>query len=95
MKSFAATGAKGRRQLRQVLNAIRRRSEWVTEPSGIFVRGEASFRIIERLHRAGLVTACMTKHNLFGKGRRPFREIVVYASEKDVWQGHLPILPRR
>ena len=78
MKSFYKLGAKGRRQLARWISQIRKHHGCT------FVRGEGSFRIIERLHRAGLLAACITKANWFGKGRRPFRELVVYEHEKDV-----------
>lgn len=38
------------------------------------MRGETSFRMAERLHRAGLIEARPTKWNWAG-GRRPFREL--------------------
>jgi hypothetical protein len=47
----------------------------------VFVRGEDSFRDVQRLHEAGLVTAAVSRHNLFGrKPRRPFRELAVFAT---------------
>ena len=47
----------------------------------LFVRDEASFRDAERLHRAGLVTAAISKHNWWRGGRRPFRELAIFLDE--------------
>lgn len=62
----------------------------------LFIRGECSFRQIERLHKAGLVTACASKVNWMGKGNRPFRELAVYLTEQEALERYSKdvILPR-
>lgn len=57
----------------------------------VYVRGETSFRIVERLHKAGLVSAFVSKWNMFFNGTRLFRELEVrpFGASSDK-----PLLPR-
>ena len=59
----------------------------------IFVRHEPEFREAERLHRAGLLTACASKWNWMG-GRRPFRELALFVDESDARKQYKTVLPR-
>jgi hypothetical protein len=63
-------------------------------PAEIWVRGEASFRKAERLHRAGLLTAAPSKGNFFGTGRRPFRELALFLVEEEARKKYRHIMPR-
>jgi hypothetical protein len=47
------------------------------------VRAGFEFRMAQRLHDAGLVTACASKWNWIGTGRRPFRELALFALESE------------
>jgi len=58
----------------------------------VWVRGESTFRMVERLHKAGLIEARISKWNLFGVGCRPFRELVLTAPGKA--PSGYPKLPR-
>jgi hypothetical protein len=64
----------------------------------VFVhRDECGFRDAERLHRAGLVTAVMTKPNwgwIMGHGGRPFRELALYARESEARSDGRPVMIR-
>lgn len=66
------TGKQRRRHLRFVRLVITRDQNY----RGTWVRGEASFRMVERLHKAGLITAYISKW-AWGGGSRPFRELSV------------------
>jgi hypothetical protein len=48
-----------------------------------YVRAGFEFRMAQRLHDAGLVTACASKWNWTGAGRRPFRELALFALESE------------
>jgi hypothetical protein len=61
----------------------------------VYLRREAEFRMAKRLHRAGLATACVSKWNWSGEGRRPFRELALFLSEADARRQYRQILPRR
>ena len=61
----------------------------------IYVRSNAEFRMAERLHRAHLLTACVSKWNWIGPPNgRPFRELALFASENDARRQYEQILPR-
>lgn len=60
----------------------------------LYVRTEPEFRMAERLHRAGLVTACVSKFAFFDRGRRPYRELAVFAVEADARRQYDRVLPR-
>ena len=57
-----------------MLGKIRRRE---SEGYGTFVRGACSFRQVERLCRAGLLAARITKWEMFRPTGYPFRELEV------------------
>lgn len=80
-------GRRRRRHLRLLREVLRR--------GVIYVRRESEFRMVERLHHAGLVTACTSKWNLFGLSRRPFRELAVFSSETEARRRYDTILVRR
>ena len=62
----------------------------------IYVRSNVEFRMAERLHRAHLLTACISKWNWLGPPNgRPFRELTLFKSEADARQQYGRILPRR
>lgn len=47
----------------------------------LYVRREHEFRMIERIHRVRLVTACVSRRNLFEPHTgRPLRELAVFSS---------------
>lgn len=78
-----------RRRHRRLLAAVLRRRV-------MYVRREHEFRMAERLHRAGLVVACISKANLFGPFTgRPFRELAVFATEAEATQQYRRMLPRK
>lgn len=80
---------RGRRRRRhhQLLAEVRR--------NVMYVRSEHEFRIVQRLHRVGLVTACVSKANLFGPYTgRPFRKLAVFATETEARRRYDRILPR-
>lgn len=61
----------------------------------IYVRSNAEFRMAERLHRAHLLTACISKWNWIGPPNgRPFRELALFASETAARRQYGQILPR-
>ena len=60
----------------------------------LFVRGESAFRDAQRLHRVGLITACVSKHNLWRPGPRPFRELALFLDESEARKRYRTILPR-
>lgn len=61
----------------------------------IYVRSDTEFRMAERLHRAHLLTACISKWNWLGPPNgRPFRELALFASEPDARRQYGQILPR-
>lgn len=60
----------------------------------LYARAEVEFRMIERLHQAGLVTACISKWNWMDTGKRPFRELAVFATEAAARQHYDHQLPR-
>lgn len=78
------------RRLRRHRRLLRR----VLTRGVVWVRQEAEFRAVERLHRARLVTACPSKHNWIGVGRRPFRELAVFARETDARREYHSIMKR-
>ena len=70
-----------RRRHRRILRLVMARGV-------IYVRSEHEFRMVERLHRAGLVTACVSKLSWLVDPRlarrlRPFRELAVFALESE------------
>lgn len=74
MKTLSSLNGRQRRRHRRFLRHIVARG-------AVWVSSEPEFRMAERLHSAGLVTAAASKKNWLGKGRRPFRELAVFASE--------------
>jgi hypothetical protein len=88
MTPFHALQGKARRRCLKLVRRIRARY--------LFVRGEASFRDVERLHQARLVTAAASKWNWAGIGTRPFKELAVFANEDEARKLYPEsILPRR
>lgn len=88
IKYHALRGPRRRRHQR-LLRHVRAAGE-------IYVCAEHTFRMIERLHRAGLVTACVSKRNLFGPFTgRPFRELAVFPTEAAALERYSRILSRR
>lgn len=79
-------GRRRRRHLRLLRQVIARRAIWV--------RWEHQFRMVERLHKAGLVVACVSKFNFLGEGRRPFRELAVFADEREARKHYSRFMPR-
>lgn len=76
-----------------------RRRHWrllrrVRAEGWIYIRNWHEFRIVERLHHAGLVTACVSK-GLFSSGPYPFRELAVFADEAEARRQYPSPLPRR
>jgi hypothetical protein len=67
----------------------------VQEHGCTWVRGEDTFRDAERLHNAGLLVAAVSKYRWWGGGKRPFRELALFASraEAEARYGR-SILPR-
>ncbi len=62
------------------LRRHRRMLRRVLERGEIYLRREYEFRMAERLHCAGLVTAVASKANWLGVGRRAFRELTLFSS---------------
>lgn len=62
---------------------------------GRFVRGEVSFRLVERLAEEGLLVAYVTKWVLFGRYCRPFRELFVLAPHLPQPTEYGKALPRK
>lgn len=84
------------RKLHELSNRERRCNERLlrrvmSARGGIFVRGEDSFRIAERLHKAGLISAQPSKWG-WGGGRRPFRELFLSVVGSE--DSSLPRMPR-
>jgi len=63
----------------------------------VYICTEPEFRMAERLHRVGLVTACVSRENWIGplSNSRPFRELAVYASEVEALRRYCQALPRK
>ncbi len=76
-----------RRRHRRLLRDVQR------SPHGVYIRHESEFRMAERLHRAGLVTACVSKFDWLG-GCRPYRELAVFAVEAEALRHYDRLLPR-
>lgn len=85
MMRFWDLRGKARRRCLRLLRSIDRFEQGPKEACAFF-RGADAFRDIERLHRAGLVTAAASKGNVFGmfgrrKGKYPFKELAVFLDE--------------
>lgn len=84
----------------QQLSAVQRRRNFrllrqVQKQSPVFVSRKSEFRMAERLHRAGMLTACVSKIDLLGTGRRSFRELALFATEEQALRQYKKTLPRR
>jgi len=75
-----------RRRCMRLLRRIRARGV-------VWARRSSEFRDAERLHRAGLITAVVSKYNLFG-GPRPYRELGLYPTEAAARRLYRTVLPR-
>lgn len=76
------------RRHRRFLRDVQRRG-------ALYVRAEHEFRMAERLHREGLLTACVSKLDWISLNRnRPFRELAVFATEAVARRHYDQILPR-
>jgi hypothetical protein len=94
MKTFFQLSSRARKRHLRFIAKLHKRNEF-SGMGVLFIRGEASFRQIERLHKAGLVTACASKSNWSGTGTRPFRELAVYLNEQEARQRYpWTVLPR-
>ena len=60
----------------------------------VFVREQHEFRDADRLHRTGMLTAVVAKWSWAG-GKRPFRELALFASEPEARKRYRRILPRK
>lgn len=88
--SYGSLRGKRLRAHRRLLRRIADRPERV-----IYVRREAEFRMAEGLHRAHLLTACISKWNwLESPNGRTFRELALFASEDKARHQYDQILPR-
>lgn len=86
MRYGALRGYRLRRHRRLIARVAERGRIWVTH--------EPEFRMVERMHRAGVVAAAVSKWRMFGPGRRPFRELAVFATEAAARTSYRRILPR-
>ncbi len=84
MKTFDQLSGRQRRAHLRWLRRVTVGARFWTEHDCAFVRGEDGFRYIERLHRAGIVTSAVSKGNMLGIGKRPFRELAVFLGVRDV-----------
>lgn len=93
IKYGALRGARLRRH-RRLLLRVQRGHFGLGGP--IYVRAEAEFRMAERLHRAGLITAAVSRHNWFGFGnpRRPYRELALFARDAEARRQYPCIMER-
>jgi len=62
----------------------------------LYVRSETEFRMAERLHRARIITALVSKWNWIGRPTgRPFREIVLIEGDRiPAWAADMTVLAR-
>lgn len=90
MIKFSQLSGRARRKHLAFVRCIAKRSANYRSTS---VNSESEFRIAERLHRAGLITAQPSKSNWMGRGSRPFRELELSLTGHENPQ--LPTLPRR
>jgi hypothetical protein len=84
MKIFdQLTGKQRRAHLRWLRRTTTGSKYWGIDDRADYthIRGEDNFRYAERLHRAGLITAAVSKGNMLGIGSRPFRELAVFLDE--------------
>lgn len=61
--------------------------------ASVFVDGAPSFRDAERAHRAGLIVAVVSKANIWGSPRRPFRELELFATRDAALARYDRVLP--
>lgn len=92
MIKYANLEGRGRRRHARLVRSVIARGV-------IYVRSEHEFRMVERLHKAGMVTACISKTSWLaatrsGRRPRPFRELAVFALESDARMRYARILPR-
>lgn len=87
MKKYGGLRGTALRQHRKMLRRVQ-------QQGSLYIDFEHLFRILERLHRAGLVTCCVAKWNWLERSGRPFRELAVYAEEREARRHYAKILPR-
>lgn len=76
------------------LRAHRRLLRRVQYCGPVYVDSEPEFRMAERLHRAGLITAAVDRFNLLGRSRRTFKRLALFASETEARERYGIIMPR-
>lgn len=85
MKKFSELSSKQKKNHLKILKKL-------ILPGDVFwVRGEVSFRMVERMHKAGIVHAFVSKYNWFGNGSRPFKELAI-CFDNTTYEGY-PSLP--
>lgn len=87
MISFVQLSGPARLRHQRLLRGFRAR--WNAH-YGVWVRGDTLFRMVERLHRAGLVVATISKYGWL-VGRR-YRELQIFATRADALESGKPIM---